>query len=46
MEEKYLEQTEKVKYIAQENTPRYRLIMKFLFSKYEEAEYWLYKEEI
>ncbi len=46
MEDKYLEQIEEVKYLAQENTPRYRLIMKFMFSKYEEAEYWLYKEEI
>ena len=45
-ENKYLEQIEEVKYLAQENTPRYRLIMKFLFNKYEEAEYWLYKEEI
>ncbi len=46
VEDNYLEQIEEVKYLAQENTPRYRLIMKFLFSKYEEAEYWLYKEEI
>lgn len=45
-ENRYLEQVEEVKYLAQENTPRYRLIMRFLFSKYEEAEYWLYKEEI
>lgn len=42
----YLENINEVKYLAQENTYRYRLIMKFLFSKYEEAEYWLYKEEI
>lgn len=41
-----LEQIEEVKYLVQENTLRYRLIMKFLYSKYEEAEYWLYKEEI
>lgn len=45
-ENKYLEQIEEVKYLAQENTPRYRLIMQFMFSKYEEAEYWIYKEEI
>lgn len=43
---KNLEQIEEVKYLVQENTTRYRLIMKFLFGKYEEAEYWLYKEEI
>lgn len=41
-----LEQIEEVKYLAQENTIRYRAIMRFFFSKYEEAEYWLYKEEI
>lgn len=46
MESKSLEQIDEVKYLAQENTPRYRLIMKYLFNKYEEAEYWLYKEEI
>lgn len=43
---KELNQIDEVKYLSQENTPRYRQIMKFLFSKYEEAEYWLYKEEI
>ena len=41
-----LKQIEEVKYLAQENTARYRAIMRFFFSKYEEAEYWLYKEEI
>lgn len=41
-----LKQIEEVKYLAQENTIRYRTIMRFFFSKYEEAEYWLYKEEI
>ncbi len=46
MEDVLLNQIEEVKYLTQENTPRYRLIMKFLFNKYEEAEYWLYKEEI
>lgn len=41
-----LNQIEEVKYLAQENTTRYRAIMRYFFSKYEEAEYWLYKEEI
>lgn len=45
-ESKMLNQIDEVKYLSQENTPRYRQIMKFLFNKYEEAEYWLYKEEI
>lgn len=41
-----LEPVNEVKYLVQENTPRYRIIMKFLFNKYEETEYWLFKEEI
>lgn len=39
-------QIEEVKYLAQENTMRYRLIMRFFFTKYEETEYWLYKEDV
>lgn len=46
MENNYLEQVSEVKYLVQDNTYRYRLIMKYLFTKYEEAEYWQYKEEI
>lgn len=42
----YLSQIDEVKYLVQDNTDRYRAIMKYLFNKYEEAEYWLYKEEI
>jgi len=34
------------KYLSQENTYRYRPIMRFFFNKYEEAEYWLYKEDV
>lgn len=41
-----LEQIQEVKYLSQENSNRYRAIMRFFYSKYEEAEYWLYKEEI
>lgn len=43
---KLTEPIEEVKYLAQENTTRYRLIMRFFFTKYEEAEYWLYKEDV
>lgn len=43
---KLLMPIEEVKYLAQENTVRYRLIMRFFFFKYEEAEYWLYKEDV
>lgn len=46
MENNYLDQVLEVKYLVQDNTYRYRLIMKYLFTKYEEAEYWQYKEEI
>lgn len=45
-ENKYLNQIEEIKYLAQENTARYRAIMRFFFNKYEEAEYWLYKEQV
>lgn len=34
------------KYLSQENTYRYRPIMRFFFNKYEQAEYWLYKEDV
>lgn len=44
--EKLFEQIEEVKYLAQENTVRYRLIMRFFYTKYEETEYWLYKEDV
>ena len=37
---------DEVKYLSQENTPYYRTIMRFFFNKYEQAEYWLYKEDI
>ena len=34
------------KYLSQENTYRYRPIMRFFYHKYEEAENWLFKEDI
>lgn len=34
------------KYLATENTYRYRPIMRFLYHKYEQGTNWLYKEEI
>ena len=33
-------------YLNTENTNRYRPIMRFFYYKYEQAENWLYKEEI
>lgn len=41
-----LNQINEVKYLVQENTYRYRRIMQFFYNKYEEAEYWLYKEDV
>ena len=35
-----------IKYLATENTYRYRPIMRFFYHKYEQAQNWLYKEEI
>lgn len=34
------------KYLSQENSYRYRPIMRFFYHKYEQAENWLYKEDI
>ena len=34
------------KYLAQENSYRYRPIMRFFYHKYEQAENWLYKEDV
>ena len=39
-------QISETKYLSQDNTYRYRPIMRFLYHKYEEAQNWLYKEEI
>lgn len=34
------------KYLSQENTYRYRPIMRYFYHKYEQAENWLFKEDI
>lgn len=46
IEDKVLEKIDEVKYLAQENTPYYRSIMRTFYNKYEQAEYWLYKEDV
>jgi len=33
-------------YLTAENTYRYRPIMRFFYQKYEQAENWIYKEDI
>ena len=43
---KVLERIDEIKYLSQENTPIYRTIMRFLYNRYEQAEYWLYKDDI
>lgn len=45
-EDKILEKIDEVKYLSQENTPYYRSIMRTFYNKYEQAEYWLYKEDV
>jgi len=35
-----------VKYLATENTRRYRPIMRYFYYQYEQLQYWLYKEEV
>ncbi|HHT04973.1 MAG TPA: TIGR02677 family protein [Hydrogenispora sp.] len=37
---------QEVKYLATENTWRYRPIMRFFYYQYEQLRYWLYKEEV
>lgn len=34
------------KYLATDNSYRYRPIMRYFYQKYEEAKNWIYKEEI
>ena len=46
IEDKVLEKIDEVKYLTQENTPFYRSIMRTFYNKYEQAEYWLYKEDV
>ena len=43
---KLQKQITEAKYLNQENTYRYRPIMRFCYNKYEQAEYWLYKEDV
>lgn len=43
---KLLKPIEEVKYLATENSWRYRPIMRYCFNQYEQLKYWLYKEEI
>ena len=37
---------QEVKYLATENSWRYRPIMRFFYYQYEQLQYWLYKEEV
>lgn len=43
---KYQKKIDEVKYLSQENTLYYRSIMRAFYNKYEQAEYWLYKEDV
>ena len=44
--QKLWERIDEIKYLSQENTPIYRTIMRYLYNCYEQAEYWLYKDDI
>lgn len=46
IENEIMEKIDEVKYLSQENTPYYRSIMRTFYNKYEQAEYWLYKEDV
>ena len=37
---------QEVKYLATENSRRYRPIMRYFYDQYEQLQYWLYKEEV
>lgn len=44
--EKLVKQIDETAYLTAENTMRYRPIMRFFYEKHEQAENWLYKEDI
>ena len=44
--EKLTKQIVETKYLSVENAYRYRPIMRLFYKKYEQLEYWLYKEEV
>ncbi len=44
--DKLMKQITETAYLTEENTPRYRPIMRFFYEKHEQAENWLYKEDI
>ena len=46
IDEKSLKQIVEVKYLVEENSFRYRAIVRFFFTQYEKIKYWLYKEDI
>ncbi|MFP4697559.1 MAG: TIGR02677 family protein [Eubacteriales bacterium] len=41
-----LKPIEEVKYLATENTWRYRAIIRFFYEQYDAIRYWIYKEEV
>ena len=43
---KLTKQITETAYLSTENTNRYRPIMRFFYRKYEQAENWLYKEDV
>lgn len=44
--EKLIKPITETAYLTEENTPRYRPIMRLFYEKHEQAENWLYKEDV
>lgn len=44
--EKLTKQIKETRYLAVENTERYRPIIRYFFRQYECLEYWLFKEDV
>lgn len=44
--EKLIKPITETAYLTEENTPRYRPIMRYFYEKHEQAENWLYKEDV
>lgn len=45
-DDKLVKQISETKYLSQENSYRYRPIMRYFYSEYEKTKYWLYKEDV
>lgn len=44
--EKILKKIDEAKYLATENTYRYRAIMRYFYNQYEKFNYWIYRDDV